>query len=140
MGTIGAQEKTVFGKNVVIKIGTDTYALAKSLRATWRHAIYDEPVLSSAIPIKGTGHFTGEIDIEALYSVDNNFLTLTTPGANGQIPESTITCEETDIEGTPVKKTWTFKAMLNEVEHQDQEDRFVRANVRGPLTAVPTVA
>ena len=143
MSDIGAPEKTVFARNVNIykQITPEEikYAEAENIRMEWGYSLYEEEVLGSAIPVQGTGVFSGTINIESLYTTDEEFSSFITPDSDGQIPEKTLYIKEKDSQGTPTTKTWTVKARFNRVEHVARKGGFVRCNVSGVLTQPPTV-
>lgn len=143
MSTIGSQAKAVFGRNATVKIGANTYALARNVNAEWSYAIDEDDVIGSAIPVHSTGAFRGTVEIEALVSTDLDFHDFVTPGSDGQVAESTITLEEQDTQavGSPPaaeKKTWTILARLNTFRNVHRELGKITATVRGVLTAEPS--
>jgi len=138
MSTIGSQAKSVFGRNATVKIGTGTYALARNVRAEWNYAIDEDDVIGTAIPVQSTGRFRGTVEIEALASTDSDFHDKLTPGADGQVPESTIVLEEKDTQAVQQKRTWTIKARLNRFSNAHRELGKIVVTAGGVLTAEPT--
>jgi len=140
MTVYGGQTKVVFVRNAKVKIGGTELGVAKNVNARWGNEVYEEEVIATDIPITGTGRFGGSVDIEYLYCTDLDLTTLVNPGADGQIPETTITEELKDTQATPKTDTWTFKARLNRPEILGRAGGFVIARVTGVLTARPTRA
>ena len=140
MSIIGSQAKAVFGRNAVVKIGTATYALARNVRAEWSYAIDEDDVIGTAIPVQSTGRFRGTVEIEALASTDADFHDKLTPGADGQVPESTIILEEKDTQAVQQKRTWTIKARLNRFSNAHRELGKIVVTASGVMTAEPTEA
>jgi len=140
MVTIGSQAKSIFGANVVVKVGTDTLGIADRYRASWGYAVADKPVFGSQLPPQITQSFTGELVIEGLWSTDNTLHTSAQP-SGGDLPSVTVTTEETDTTSpTPVKKTTTFVGRMPRFEKEGQADQFSIYRFTLKLSAVPTVA
>lgn len=140
MSAYGSQTTVVFIKNAKVKIGGTDLAVAKNVNARWGNEIYEEEILGTDIPVTGTGRFSGTIEIEYLYCTDLNLATLVDPGADGQVPETTITEELKDTQEVAKTDTWTFKARLNRPEILGRVGGFVVARVTGVMTARPTRA
>lgn len=137
MSTIGGQTKVVYVRRAVIKIGADTLAVGREITAQWGNQIVEAPVIGADVPINWTGQFKGAISIGYLYCTDLNLTTLTNPGSDGQVPETTITEELTDTQAVAKKDTWTFTVRLNDVQILGRAGDFVYARVSGVLTARP---
>ena len=138
MGNLGSQTKVVYIRRAAIKIGTDTLAVGREITAQWGNTVTEVPVIGADLQINWTGAFKGTISIGYLYCTDLNLATLTDPGADGQIPETTITEEFTDTQSTPKKDTWTLVARLNDVQISGRAGDFVIAKVSGVVTARPS--
>jgi hypothetical protein len=124
--------------NATIKIGTSKIAEAKNVTAQWGNEIKEEIVIGTDMPEYYTGIFRGTISIEHLYCTDLDLATMTDPGDDGQVPETTITEELKDTAATPKTDTWTFTARLNKPEILIKTEGFVDARLTGILTARPT--
>ena len=77
--------------------------------------------------------------MEILGTVDatlHDMLTLT----SGQLAEKTWSIAEIDSTASPVTRTWTVKARMNEFGDTIRENDFSRFRIAGVLTAVPTEA
>ena len=139
MSTIGSQTTTVFIKKASVKIGSDTLAVARNLTARWGNDIVQEEVIGTDVPLTATGVLKGTVELEYVYITDSNLATLIDPGADGQVPETTIQELLVDTAATPKTDTWTFKSRLGG-EIVGRTGGYVVARLTGPLTARPTRA
>ena len=121
-----------------IKLGGLVVVKVVNLTCIWGNTVNEEPTIGTDIPDQWTGKFHGVITLDILYMVDLPLDTLSAPGADGMIPESTITGVLTDTEATPKTDTWTIKARLNQPSMIMREQGFLRARMSGILTARPT--
>jgi len=139
MGTIGSQLKTIFGQNVVVKSPTDTLGMADSFEAWWEYPVVDRPVFGSLISAQMPQFLRGELRIEGLWTTDNTLHSYLTP-SGGDLTSKTFTVEETDTQGTPVKKTWTFTGRQYRFEHMGKADQFSLFRLVLKLSAEPSPA
>jgi len=138
LSVIGGQTKVVYIRRATIKIGSSTLAVGREITAQWGNEVATAAVIGSDVPINWTGQFKGQISIGYLYCTDLDLAALTEPGADGQVPETTITSELTDTQATAKKDTWTFKARLNDVQLLGRAGDFVYARASGVLTERPS--
>ena len=136
MVNIGSQTTAVFIKKASVKIGSDTLAVARNITARWGNEISQEEVIGSDIPLTGTGVLKGTVELEYVYCTDQNLATLVNPGADGQVPETTIQELLADTQATPKTDTWTFKSRLGG-EIVGRTGGYVVARLSGPITARP---
>jgi len=122
-----------------VKIGTDTYGMAERYMARWGYAVARRPVFGANIPAYLVGTLFGELRVEGLYTTDNLAAAYATPSA-GELTIKTVTIEETDTQGTPVKKTWTFTGRISPFEKEGQADQFSIFRFTVELNAEPSVA
>lgn len=120
-----------------VKIGGTSVAKAQNVTCVWGNTVNEEPTIGSDIPDQWTGKFHGVISLDILYMTDLAIDTLSAPGADGQVPETTITGVFTNTEGTPKIDTWTIKARLNNPSIIVREQGFLKARCGGLLTVRP---
>jgi hypothetical protein len=121
-----------------VKVAGTKVAKAQNVTVVWGNTVNEEPTIGNDIPDQWTGKFHGVLTLDILYMTDLAIDTLSTPGADGQVPETTITGAFTNTEGTPKIDTWTIKARLNNPTLLVREQSFVKARVSGILTARPS--
>jgi len=126
------------GSHCEVDVGGTKIAKAQNVTCVWGNTVNEEPVIGSDIPDQWTGKFHGVITLDLLYMTDLAVDTLTAPGADGQVPITTITGKFTDTQGSPKLDTWTIYARLNNPTLIVRETGFVKARVSGILTARPT--
>jgi len=133
------RERYVFGRQVTLKITKDgseyTIAKAVSARLTWRYDTVEDDVIGDRNPLQGLTSFRGTVEVEGLWTTDDNFHELIAFDASGFSKVTKVVLEEKNPAGQT--GTWTAYARMNEYEHVLAQDRFVRATVRGILTGEP---
>ena len=112
-------------------------AKAQNVTCVWGNTVNEEPTIGSDIPDQWTGKFHGVITLDILYMSDLSLPSLSDPGADGMVPETTITGVFTDTQAVPKIDTWTIKARLNNPTLIVREQGFVKARTSGLLTARP---
>jgi len=127
----------IFGSKVIVKVDGDTLGMADRYQARWGYNISKRPLFGGNMPARLTGSFSGELRVEGLYTTDNLISGKATP-VSGVLPSVTVVIEETDIQGTPVKKTWTFTGQISPFEKEGQADQFVIVRFTLDLSAEPT--
>jgi len=88
------------------------------------------------MPARLTQSFGGELVVEGLWTTDNVLHQQATP-TGGVLPSVTVVIEETDVQGTPVKKTWTFVGQISPFEKEGEADQFVIVRFTLDLSAEP---
>jgi len=140
MVTIGSQTKTIFGQNVVVKVGSDTLGMADEYDAWEEYPVMDRPVFGSLTPAQMPQYFRGELRIRGLWTTDNALNANLTP-SGGDLVLKTITIEETDTTSpTPVKKTTTFTGRQPRFEKTGRPDNFSAFTLTLKLTAEWSIA
>jgi len=127
----------IFGSKVIVKVNGNTLGMADHYRARWLYPIGKRPVFGSQMKARLTQSFDGELQVEGLWTTDNTLHTLATP-VSGVLPTVTVVIEETDIQATPVLKTWTFTGQMSPYEKEGQADQFVIVRFTVDLSAEPT--
>ena len=124
-------------EHVSIKIGATKIIKVQNLTCVWGNTVNEEPTIGSDIPDQWTGKFHGVVTLDILYMTDLDMTALCDPGADGQVPVSTITGVLTDTEVVPKSDTWTIYARLNNPTLIVREQGFIRARMSGLLIARP---
>ena len=135
----GSNITVVKTSNVTIKIGGTELAKGSTIKPGWGNDIVEDPLIGSEYPDQSTHKFGGTITIEFLYITDLHLDSLTNPGSDGQVPETTVTVELTDMQSPAKTDTWTLKVRFNYAGFDSAgRNGNVFASITGRITERPT--
>lgn len=128
MATLGSETEKVMGNTAILKVGSNTWALAENWSYDEGYKEIVEHVPGTATPIIGVGGFQGEFEADVIYCTDfpTTLMTLT----SGDLAKQTVEFEETDSAALTKHHTMSNVRIFRQ-GNLVRKDAMVRMRIRG---------